>query len=206
MNNIFNVYIEGFNLTGDLYQDITLFFTLNNDQRTLEHTLNVADEAKRIAERFEIDPDKVIQASLLHDISNVIPVSKMLNAAEELSIEILDEERKYSRSVHQKLSKCMAQEIFNITDDEVLSAIESHTTHKSNATTTDKILFVSDKISWELPGEHTYLQEMRTKVYENEIDQAIMIYLNHIWDQRNKLKLVHPWLIQAREELLLKIS
>lgn len=76
---------------------------------------------------------------------------------------------------------------------------------KTDSTISDKILFVSDKISWELPGEHSYLQEMRTKVYELEIDQAILIYLNHIWDQRNKLKLVHPWLIQAREELHLKI-
>jgi HD superfamily phosphohydrolase YqeK len=67
---------------------------------------------------------------------------------------------------------------------------------------TDKILFVSDKISWKLPGEHPYLQEMREEVNKHEIDKAILIYLNHVWNQRSILKLVHPWLIKAREEML----
>jgi hypothetical protein len=43
---------------------------------------------------------------------------------------------------------------------------------------------------------------MREEVNKLEIDKAILIYLNHIWDQRNILKLVHPWLIKAREEIL----
>jgi predicted HD superfamily hydrolase involved in NAD metabolism len=206
MNEILNKYAEGFKLSGDLNKDIHQFFTQNNDLRTLEHTLEVAVEAKRIAELFAIDPAKVIDAALLHDISNVIPISAMLNVAKELSIEILDEEHKYDRSVHQKLSKYMAQDIFGITDNEILNAIESHTTHKANSNMTDKILFVSDKISWKLPGEHTYLQEMRIKVNDLEIDKAILIYLNNIWDQRNKLKLVHPWLIKAREELMESIA
>jgi putative nucleotidyltransferase with HDIG domain len=118
MNEILNKYANGFKLTGDLNNDIHQFFTRNNDLRTLEHTLEVAVEAKRIAELFGIDPAKVIDAALLHDISNVIPISAMLNVAKELSIEILDEEHKYDRSVHQKLSKYMAQDIFGITDDE----------------------------------------------------------------------------------------
>ncbi|MCD9025459.1 bis(5'-nucleosyl)-tetraphosphatase (symmetrical) YqeK [Cohnella silvisoli] len=206
MNELFKKYTKDFYSSGDLNEDINQFFTQNGDLRTLKHTLEVAAEAKHIAELYAIDPAKVIKASLLHDISNVIPISTMLDVAKELSIEILDEEHKYDRSVHQKLSKYMAQDIFGITDYEILNAIESHTTHKANASMTDKILFVSDKISWKLPGDHPYLQEMRIKVNELEIDKAILIYLNNIWDQRDKLKLVHPWLIKAREELMENVS
>jgi predicted HD superfamily hydrolase involved in NAD metabolism len=202
INDIFNCYTSSMVFIGDLSRDIDTFFNLNNDLRTLNHTLEVAEEAKRIANFYEIDPLKVVCAALLHDISNVIPISTMLEVAKNLSITVLEEERKYDRSVHQKLSKYMAQDIFRITDEEILSAIESHTTHKPNANMTDKILFVSDKISWKLPGEHPYLQEMREEVNKHEIDKAILIYLNHIWNQRNILKLVHPWLIKAREEML----
>jgi predicted HD superfamily hydrolase involved in NAD metabolism len=202
MNDIFSRYTSSIVFTGDLSKDIDTFFNLNNDLRTLNHTLEVAEEAKRIANLFEIDPLKVVCAALLHDISNVIPISTMLEVAKNLSIEVLEEELKYDRSVHQKLSKYMAQDIFRISDEEILNAIESHTTHKPNANSTDKILFVSDKISWKLPGEHPYLQEMREEVNKLEIDKAILIYLNHIWDQRNILKLVHPWLIKAREEMM----
>jgi predicted HD superfamily hydrolase involved in NAD metabolism len=202
MKDIFSCYTRGLVFTGDLSKDIHTFFKLNNDLRTLNHTLEVADEANRIANLYEIDPSKVVIAALLHDISNVIPISTMLEVAKNLSIEVLEEELKYDRSVHQKLSKYMAQDIFRITDDEILNAIESHTTHKPNSNMTDKILFVSDKISWKLPGEHPYLQAMREEVNKLEITNAILIYLDHIWDQRNLLKLVHPWLIKAREEIL----
>jgi predicted HD superfamily hydrolase involved in NAD metabolism len=189
-------------LTDHLLNDITTFFNKHNDLRTLEHSIQVSNESKRIAEYYEVSSDKVIRAALLHDISNVIPITRMLHSAEELSIHILDDERKFARSVHQKLSKTMAEEIFGVSDPEILNAIESHTTHKPNATMTDKILFVSDKISWNLPGEHQYLQDMRNKVNDFEIDEAILIYLNNIWEQRSKLKLIHPWLIAAREELI----
>ncbi|WP_442600730.1 HD domain-containing protein [Paenibacillus sp. KN14-4R] len=202
MNEIFGKYVQSLNLTGDLRYDVKTFFEQNHDLRTWNHTLDVVHEVKQVAKLYTINPMKVIKAALLHDISNVIPISTMLDVSKELSIEILDEELKYDRSIHQKLSKYMAKDIFGITDKEILNAIESHTTHKPNSNLTDKILFVSDKISWNLPGEHPYLQQMRIKVYELKIDEAILIYLNSIWDQRDKLKLVHPWLIEAREELL----
>jgi len=202
MNDIFSCYTENLVLTGDMRKDIHVFFSQNNDLRTLNHTYEVANEAVRIAKLLGLDSKKVECAALLHDISNVIPISKMLEVAELLSIDLLEEEYKYDRSVHQKLSRYMAQDIFEINDEEILSAIESHTTHKPKSNMTDKILFVSDKISWNLPGEHPYLNEMREEVNRLEIDRAVLIYLNHIWDQRNILKLVHPWLIKAREELV----
>ena len=100
---------------------------------TLEHTLKVAGEAHRLAKLYGVDPVEAEQAALLHDISNVIPIPTMLEAAEELSIPIMAEERKYSRIVHQKLSMVMAREIFGITNESILSAIECHTTFKPNA-------------------------------------------------------------------------
>ncbi|MBD7966711.1 bis(5'-nucleosyl)-tetraphosphatase (symmetrical) YqeK [Paenibacillus sp. Sa2BVA9] len=195
-------YTRDLVLSGDLKEDITSFFKLNHDIRTLQHTLEVAEEAERIAKLYGLESEKMVCAAFLHDISNVVPVSSMIQISKTLSIEVLEQELTYDRSVHQKLSRYMAEDIFGITDDEILGAIESHTTHKPHANMTDKILFVSDKISWKLPGEHLYLQEMRSKVDRLEIDEAILIYLNYIWGQRDKLKLVHPWLISAREELI----
>jgi len=66
-----------------------------------------------------------------------------------------------------------------------------------------KQLFVSDKISWDLPGDHPYQERMREKLDWLDLDGAVLVYLDHVWGQRDKLKLVHPWLIEAREQLLL---
>ncbi|MDI4646924.1 bis(5'-nucleosyl)-tetraphosphatase (symmetrical) YqeK [Cohnella hashimotonis] len=189
-------------LSGDLMRDIEAFFKLHNDGETLQHTLKVAAEARKVAGLYDVDPAKAEQAGLLHDISNVIPVSSMLETAKQLSIDILEEELKYERILHQKLSRAMAEAIFNITDKDILSAIECHTTLKPDAALLDKVLFISDKISWELPGDHAYLLEIREQVYNRHLDKGVLIYLDSIWEQRSKLKLVHSWLVQAREQLI----
>jgi predicted HD superfamily hydrolase involved in NAD metabolism len=202
MNPIYKQYVEGINFNQNLKNDIENFLNYHNENETFEHTIKVANEASRIASLLDIDPELAEQAGLLHDVSNVIPIAKMMSIAEELLIEVLEEERRYPRIVHQKLSKDMSFEIFRMTNVEVLNAIECHTTLKFGASKLDKILFVADKISWDLPGEHSYQEEMREKLLSSDLDGAVLIYLNHVWGQRNNLKLVHPWLIEAREELM----
>ncbi|MFM9282169.1 bis(5'-nucleosyl)-tetraphosphatase (symmetrical) YqeK [Paenibacillus jiagnxiensis] len=202
MNSVLEPYVKDLKITGELEADIKSFFLSYGDHETLDHTLKVANEAERVAKMYNVDPQKAKQAGLLHDISNVVPVSEMMRVAEELSVHILEEEYQYPRIIHQKLSKAMAAEIFNIRDEGILDAIECHTTLKPQSGMLDKVLFISDKISWELPGEHPYLLDIKTKVHDQQLIAGILIYLNHIWEQRTQLKLVHPWLIAAREELL----
>ncbi|MDP4098218.1 bis(5'-nucleosyl)-tetraphosphatase (symmetrical) YqeK [Paenibacillus sp. P96] len=203
MNSVLEPYVQGLKISEDLETDIKSFFLVHDDIETLDHTLKVANEAERVAKLYGLHPGKAKQAGLLHDISNVVPVSDMMHVAEELSLDILEEEHLYPQIIHQKLSKAMAAEIFNIRDREVLEAIECHTTLKPQSGMLDKVLFISDKISWELPGEHSYLLDIRDKVNDRKLIEGILIYLNHVWEQRDQLKLVHPWLISAREELLL---
>lgn len=186
MKAIYKQFANGIVLTEILRNDVESFLNYHNEQGTFIHTIKVALEASRIAISFNADPELAEQAALLHDVSNVIPKVKMMDIAEELSIEILEDELRFPWIIHQKLSKHMSIHLFGCTNIGVLNAIECHTTLKAGASLLDKILFVADKISWDLPGEH-------------------WIYLNHVWEQRDKLKLIHPWLIEAREELVLAL-
>ncbi|UUZ84197.1 bis(5'-nucleosyl)-tetraphosphatase (symmetrical) YqeK [Paenibacillus sp. P26] len=199
---IYSEYTEGMTFSGDLESDVGHFLRHHKEHETYEHTACVVREAVRIAERFDADPTLAAQAALLHDISNVIPKSNMLSTAISSSIALLEEEYRYEHIVHQKLSKDMAHQIFGRRDQAVLSAIECHTTLKAGACLLDKVLFVADKISWDPPGEHPYQDHMRAELEMLDLNGAVLVYLNHVWSQRGKLKLVHPWLIAAREELL----
>lgn len=202
MNAAYQPYIEGVIFTGNLKADIENFLRFHNEHDTYIHTVAVAAEARKIAVLFHTEPELAEQAGLLHDVSNVVPGTKMMTIAASQSIELLEEEGRYPRIVHQKLSKDMAQHIFGCTNELVLQAIECHTTLKPKASQLDKILFAADKISWNIPGEHPYQAAMREKLDAGDLDGAVLIYLHHVWEQRDKLKLVHPWLIGAREELM----
>lgn len=194
-------YAEGLVLTGSLLQDVGAFFKLHDDSATWEHTLKVTSHAVRIARLFDVDPLKAEQAALLHDISNVIPAHLFLDAAREAGIEVFEEELAYPRILHQKLSRAMAQQIFEVEDLEVLGAIECHTTLKSGASRFEKVVFIADKVAWDQPEEHSYLNEVRRLVDEGRLDDAVLAYLDQIWNERTKLKLVHSHLIEARAQL-----
>lgn len=200
--SVLEPYAAGLELTGSLLQDVGTFFKRHKDNDTWDHTLKVTSQAVRIARLYGADPLKAEQAALLHDISNVIPVSRMLEVAEALHLEILEEEPRYARILHQKLSRAMAERIFGIADTEILMAIECHTTLKPGATLFDKVVFIADKVSWDMPGEHDYLNDVRGHADNGDLDRAVFAYLDHVWSQRDKMKLVHPWLIEARLELL----
>lgn len=68
----------------------------------------------------------------MHDISGVIPNEKRIAAAEALGIDILPEERIFPMIIHQKLSKVMARDLFQVADQDILNAIECHTTLKKS--------------------------------------------------------------------------
>lgn len=194
-------YAKGLKLTGSLLHDVGAFFKLHDDSATWEHTLRVTSHAVRIARLFDVDPLKAEQAALLHDISNVIPVHLFLDTAREAGIEVLEEEHAYPRIIHQKLSRAMAKQIFEVEDLQVLGAIECHTTLKAGASRFEKVVFIADKVAWDQPEEHSYLNEVRRLVDEERLDDAILVYMDQIWNERAKLKLVHSHLIEARAQL-----
>lgn len=67
---------------------------------------------------------------MMHDIRGVIPNEKRIAAAEALGIDILPEERIFPMIIHQKLLKVMARDLFQVADEDILNAIECHTTLK----------------------------------------------------------------------------
>ncbi|MCP3775776.1 bis(5'-nucleosyl)-tetraphosphatase (symmetrical) YqeK [Paenibacillus sp. MZ04-78.2] len=206
MSTVYREYINGTVFTGEIKQDIEIFLINHNEESTYHHTLSVLNESVRVANIFGVDIELATQAALLHDVSKVIPKTDMMRIAQESNIKILEDECHYHRIIHQKLSKDMASKIFGCTNTDVLEAIECHTTLKAGANILAKVLFVSDKISWDLPGDHPYQEAMRSKLENLDLDGAALVYLDHVWGQRDKLKLVHPWLIEARDELMLSLN
>ena len=188
-------------VTGDMRHDVIHFLVESGLPDTAAHVIDVADEAVRLATMFGVSQRQAELAGLLHDISAVIPNEQRVQAARDLDIELLPEEESFPMIVHQKLSVPIARELFSVTDAEVLSAIECHTTLKADPSMLDKVLFVADKIAWDQPGRPPYLDDLLAALDES-LDQAALVYLNFLWAQREQLRVVHPWMVAAREHLL----
>lgn len=189
-----------FTPTGHLRRDVATFLALHSCAETAGHVAQVAAEAKRLAERFGASVEAAEVAGLLHDISAVIPNEERIAAAHTFGIEVLPEEATFPMIIHQKLSVVLARDIFGVTQPEPLSAIGCHTTLKADASLLDKVVFVADKIKWDQTGEPPYLAEL-LRALEQSLDHAAFCYLDYLWQRRTTLRVVHPWLVAAHQQL-----
>ncbi len=197
---ILRLVSKNFERSNQIQKDVVNFFALNGFQQTARHSGLVAVEAKELALRFGENQEAATVAAWLHDISAIFPNEKRISVAKALDIVPLPEEEIFPLIIHQRISEVMATEIFGIKDQKTLSAIGCHTTLKKDATNLDKILFVADKIRWDQDDNPPYLEEL-LRALEISLDMAALSYLEYMWERKDKLIVVHPWLREAYEQL-----
>lgn len=200
MHTLLHKYIKDLDFSGDLRHDFQQFLIRNRCPKTAEHNLRVGEAARILAAHFAAPPDLAQQAGWLHDISAVFPWLDRAHIAAQLGVEVLPEEDEFPPIIHQKLSAVLAEQVFGVTDPEVLSAIACHTTLKPGASLLDKVVFVADKIEWDGVGKPPYLPELAAALRVS-LDQAAYCYLDHLWQQRDTLPIHHPWAAAAYQEL-----
>jgi predicted HD superfamily hydrolase involved in NAD metabolism len=200
MHTLLQRYVDGITLTGDIRKDAPRFLIHHGMDHTAKHVEDVAGAARRTALQYGVDADSAETGGWLHDISTVIPNAERIAAAEALGITVLAEETKLPMILHQKLSVAFAREIFGVTDAAILSAIGCHTTLKQGASPLDKVVFVADKVAWDQPGSAPFHPALDAAL-KVSLDKAALVYLCWLWEQRESLRCVHPWFVEAYEEL-----
>lgn len=171
----------------------------NNKADVIKHVENVADIAVELAKAYNLDIDKIRLAALLHDISGIMTPQEMYEFAKICGLETDPAEEKYHALLHQRVSRIIAQEDFDITDSDILSAIECHTTLRKNASMYDKVIFIADKISWDQKGVPSFNDLLKSATIES-LDKACYLYIKYQFDN-NLLVMAHQWLIEAYEDL-----
>jgi len=192
--------VKDIQLTGDVRSDATTFLIHHGHSKTADHCARVAAEAKRLAARFGEDERLAETAGYLHDISAVFPVEQRAQIARQLGLDILPEEAAAPMILHQKISAVLAREILRVSNKAVLSAIECHSTLKAGASGLDKVVFIADKIKWDQPDDPPYLESV-LQALEQSLDQAVLEYLHYLWQRRDTMPVVHPWFVEAYEQL-----
>jgi predicted HD superfamily hydrolase involved in NAD metabolism len=198
------MYLYEVKMLNDLIEKIKRIYFDNNKEKTWDHVESVAKTAVRLAEIYNLDTEKIRLSALLHDISAIISPQKMYDMAVERGMEIDPAEEKYKFILHQRISKIMAHDDFGIVDEDVLDAIECHTTLKRNACAYDKVIFIADKISWDQSGVPPYYDVVVSEA-DKSLDKACYNFIKYQFDN-NLLLMPHKWIIEAYDDLKSKIK
>ncbi len=145
-----------------------------SDER-FRHSIGTAKTAKELAIRFGENPEKAELAGLLHDCAKEYSYDKMVNIVEEHHLDVSEEEILARKVLHAPVSAFVAKTLFNITDEEILSAIRFHTIGKIGMTNLEKIIFLADKIEPETRVEE-YFEELRKELAKtNSLDATLFL-------------------------------
>ncbi|WP_185939614.1 bis(5'-nucleosyl)-tetraphosphatase (symmetrical) YqeK [Enterococcus faecalis] len=186
-----------------LKNEIKQYLVSKNCEKTYYHCMEVGEYAYQLGEKYLTSPEKVSIAGYLHDISAIYPNNQRISVAQKYGIELNEAEMAFPMIIHQIISKSIAKMDFGIEDNEILSAIECHTTLKKNYSDIDLVLFVADKIKWDQEGKPPYLDGL-LQALNCSLENAAYFYIDYIL--KHDIKVVHPWLWDAYNQLNLIIK
>lgn len=168
-----------------------------------KHLIAVAQASKSLAKQVGADQSKAYIAGLLHDSGGIFPNEERIDKARAFHLSLFKEELDLPMIIHQKLSKVLAKQEFEIADDDILSAICCHTTLKANPSLLDKTVFLADKIKWDGAGQPPYLSDLLDAL-SISLSEGCLFYIDYILT--HDIKVLHPWLLAAKASLVDEVA
>ncbi len=171
------------------------------NEKRYHHSLCVADEAKRLAEKYGGDTEKCYLAGLLHDITKNLPDTEHLKIFEAFGIMLSVVERNANKLWHAMSGEAYLRNVLGIADEEILDAVRYHTTAKANMSLTAKILYLADFTS--LDRDYDDVEVIREYVNQS-LDKAFIYALQYsITDLAERERAIHPDTLNAYNQAIL---
>ena len=145
------------------------------DEYRYEHTLGVMYTAAALAMCHKVDLEQALFAGLLHDCAKCYSDEKKFELCKDYGVELSNEEKENPSLIHAKLGAVMAREKYGIESEEVLAAIETHTTGASGMQPLQQIVFIADYIEPHR-DKAGRLEEIRHTAFSS-LDQACEMIL-----------------------------
>ena len=145
------------------------------DTMRYEHSVSVSYTCIALAMRYGFSLEKAELAGLLHDCAKRYTDNELIARCQKHGLSLTESELKAPAVIHAKYGAWMARNKFGIQDEEILSAIQCHTTGKPGMGILDKILYIADYIE---PGRDRAqnLPEIR-KIAFQDLDECMYVIL-----------------------------
>ena len=183
------------------YESLKAILQKRLNEKRYYHSLCVADEAKRLAEKYGGDSDKAYLAGLLHDITKNAPDEEHLQIFKEFGIILNDIEKNAKKLWHAMSGAEYVKNILGINDPEIIEAIRYHTTAKADMSLLAEILYLADFTSKDRDYED--VDVIRAYVDESLCKAFVYALQYSITDLVNQGRAIHPDTVEAYNQAVL---
>ncbi|MBQ3500235.1 MAG: bis(5'-nucleosyl)-tetraphosphatase (symmetrical) YqeK [Oscillospiraceae bacterium] len=130
-------------------EEIKAVLKARMNEHRFEHSLNVAERAAFLAEKYGADIEKAAFAGLIHDICKGIPKEEQLSVIEKEGISLDEDTLKSPALWHSIAGAIYSEHELGVTDKDVLNAIRYHTSGRGNMSILEKVVYMADLTSAE---------------------------------------------------------
>ena len=178
-NHLYDTRAPWKNLPMEQLEEIVI--RLLNPNR-VAHVLGCRDTAVELAKHWGADVTDAARAGILHDITKAIDGPLQLTLCEAYGKILSDFSRRYPKTLHALTGSLVAERIFG-ENENVVSAIEHHTTGKADMSMLEKIIYLADYIepNRTIPG----VEELRRLSY-TDLDAAMKLGLEMTLEHLNR--------------------
>lgn len=184
------------------YEALKVILQKRLNEKRYYHSLCVAQEARRLAEKYGGDSEKAYLAGLLHDITKNAPDEEHLQIFKDFGIILTDVEQNAKKLWHAMSGAVYVKNILEINDPEIIDAIRYHTTAKADMSLLAKLLYLADFTSRDRDYEDV---EVIREYVDESLEKAFVYALKYsIADLVNQERAVHPDTLAAYNMAVLK--
>ncbi len=153
-------------------EEIIDILDIRLSKKRYQHSLNVADEARRLAENYDyFDPEKAYITGLLHDICKEIPKDEQLSMVKASAMDVTDVELVTPPLYHAIAGAWYSEQVLHIRDEDMLNAIRYHTVGRGGMSRLEEIIYLADLVSAD--RDYKDVNKMRKLAYQS-IDKAML--------------------------------
>lgn len=172
------------------YKEYLDYLNKTLDNKRFVHSLNVAEECVKLAEKYGYNTETAYLSGLLHDVCKNDSKEKMLQIFNEFDIILDDIQLQQQKLWHSIAGSLFIQKKFDISDKEIIDAIRYHTTGRENMTKLDKILYLADFISSD--RDFDGVGKLRECAYEGLDNAVLQCFKFSVNELCNIDKPIHP--------------
>ncbi|GAA6396121.1 bis(5'-nucleosyl)-tetraphosphatase (symmetrical) YqeK [Solibaculum mannosilyticum] len=184
----------------DRYEEYKKLLKTMMSEYRYRHSLGVADEARKLAERYGADVEKATVAGLLHDIMKDQPPKVQLQTIEDSGIILTPVERASQKLWHAIAGAGYVRMKLGIRDPEIFDAILYHTTGRDGMSRLAKVLYVADYTSCDRQYEGVeHMRELAKVSLEDAMREGLRFTIQELSGLE---RTIHPNTIFAYNELV----
>lgn len=128
-------------------KNIKEFLKKRLSEKRYTHSLNVADECRKLARHYGVDEEKAYFAGLVHDVCKEVPAEELKQKAIDSDLAMTEAELQTKALWHAVAGAGFVRDEFNIDDTDIINAVRFHTIGRAGMTRLEEVVYVGDLVS-----------------------------------------------------------